>query len=211
MKTDDLMNMLANNAGPAPKALALKSLSPALLLGPLLAATIAISVLGLIPLQMFSEIAVWAKLSYATTLALLGGICMVRLGKPGVKIGLPPRLLPALAVLVALIGAGNYLNTPANEVHKALFGGSYLVCPWAILTVSAPALALALWAGRQLAPTRPVLTGAACGLMAGGLGAMGYSLACVETSLTFISIWYTAGILLCTGLGALLGSRFLRW
>lgn len=211
MKTEDLMTMLANNAGPAPKALALKSLSPALLLGPLMAAAVAVAVLGLIPQHMFGELAVWAKLGYAGTLALIGGVCLARLGKPGARIGMPPRLLPLLAALVALVGVGNYLSTPPEQLHQALFGGSFLVCPWAILTLSVPALALSLWAARQLAPTRPLLTGAACGLMSGGLGAMGYALACTETSLTFISIWYTAGMLLCTALGALLGRRFLRW
>lgn len=59
-----------------------------------------------------------------------------------------------------------------------------------------PALAALLFAARQLAPTDLKTTGFAAGLMAGAVGAIAYSFACPETSLTFVAIWYTAGIVL---------------
>ena len=44
-----------------------------------------------------------------------------------------------------------------------------------------------------------------------GLAAFAYSLGCTEGSLTFVSIWYTAGVALATAFGALIGPRVLRW
>ncbi|MEY3253450.1 MAG: hypothetical protein RL227_2423, partial [Pseudomonadota bacterium] len=79
------------------------------------------------------------------------------------------------------------------------------------LGLSLPALAAAMWALRGLAPTHPAQAGAAAGLFAGALGAFGYSLACDELALPFIAAWYTLGVLLTAGLGALLGPRVLRW
>jgi hypothetical protein len=75
----------------------------------------------------------------------------------------------------------------------------------------AAALAAALWALRGLAPTRPRAAGGAAGLLAGAVGAAGYSLACPEASPGFVAAWYTLGIALTGGLGALLGPRLLRW
>jgi hypothetical protein len=41
--------------------------------------------------------------------------------------------------------------------------------------------------------------------------ALGYSFACPETSLTFVAIWYTAGIVLAGLVGRVLGPVVLRW
>lgn len=77
--------------------------------------------------------------------------------------------------------------------------------------LSAPALAAVLWAMRGLAPTRPRTAGFAAGLLAGSLGALGYALYCPELSPLFVLVWYTLGILIPAGLGALLGPLLLRW
>ena len=69
----------------------------------------------------------------------------------------------------------------------------------------------AFWALRGLAPTRPRAAGLAAGLLAGAVGATGYALSCSELSMAFVAIWYTLGIALAGGLGALLGPRLLRW
>jgi len=64
---------------------------------------------------------------------------------------------------------------------------------------------------RQLAPTRLAIAGAAAGLLAGGVGASVYGLYCGETAATFVVIWYTLGIAAGAALGAVIGSRLLRW
>ncbi|GAP39034.1 NrsF family protein [Piscinibacter sakaiensis] len=49
------------------------------------------------------------------------------------------------------------------------------------------------------------------GLLARALGAFGYSLACPESRLAFVAVWYTMGVLFTGLLGAALGARLLRW
>ena len=65
--------------------------------------------------------------------------------------------------------------------------------------------------GSGSATTRPVAAGAAAGLLAGALGALGYALACAELALPFVAAWYTLGVLMTAALGAALGPRLLRW
>lgn len=83
MKTDQLITLLANQAGPAPKALAAKRLLPASMAGGLLAAALVVGVLGLIPNTMLAEPGPWIKLGYAGALALATAWLLSRVGKPG--------------------------------------------------------------------------------------------------------------------------------
>jgi hypothetical protein len=55
------------------------------------------------------------------------------------------------------------------------------------------------------------MAGFSGGLLAGAIGAAGYSLACPESSAAFVAIWYTLGILLTGVVGAAIGDRVLRW
>ena len=79
-----------------------------------------------------------------------------------------------------------------------------------VARLAAPVLAGLLWAWRGLAPTRSRAAGAAAGLLAGALGAPGYTLACTEDCTASIAVWYGAGIAVTGGLGAALGPRVLR-
>jgi hypothetical protein len=80
-----------------------------------------------------------------------------------------------------------------------------------VLLLSLPILGGLLWALRRLAPTRLALAGGTAGLAAGAWAACLYCLHCPETSAVFVLTWYSLGIALATGLGALLGPRLLRW
>jgi hypothetical protein len=64
---------------------------------------------------------------------------------------------------------------------------------------------------KGLAPTRLRLAGAAAGLLAGTTGALVYCLHCPELEAPFLGFWYLLGMLIPTAVGALLGSRLLRW
>jgi hypothetical protein len=92
-----------------------------------------------------------------------------------------------------------------------MLGGSWEVCSASIAALSVPLLAALLWMLRGMAPTRPALVGASAGLMAGAMASLVYSLHCIETAYAFVAVWYVAGIAVMTGVGALLGSRLLRW
>jgi hypothetical protein len=211
MKTDDLLNMLSSQLEPAPRAVALNTLLPVAVLGCAIAGFLAIIILGRIPPFMLYDSAVWVKMSYALALTLTAGSLITQLGKPGVAIGKAKIVLPLIFLSMEITGTISYFLTPAEHQKVAFFGHSWLICPWLILGLSLPALFGSLWAAKQLAPTRLRLTGAACGLFAGAIGALGYAFACTEAALTFIAIWYTLGITLSAVLGAILGPKFLRW
>jgi hypothetical protein len=211
MKTNDLIGALATGAGPAPRAVALLRLAPVALGGLLAAALGALGLLGGVPADMWFGPALWTKLAYAGALVLAAGWLAARLGRPAADARTAQRAVLAVVGLMALAGVAAYAATPPAGRGVALFGHSWLRCPWAVLGLSLPALAGAFWALRGLAPTRPRAAGLACGLFAGALGAAGYALACTEQSPTFIALWYSAGIAMSAAIGAGLGPRLLRW
>jgi hypothetical protein len=90
-------------------------------------------------------------------------------------------------------------------------GKSALYCPWRIAILSLPIFAGICIALRSLAPTRLRAAGAAAAFIAGACAAILYGLACNETSALFVLTWYSLGISLATGVGALLGPRLLHW
>lgn len=211
MKTDALIDMLARDAGPAPRALVARRLSPAAAAGLLVSAAIAIAWFGAIPAQMFATAVPWTKMAYAGALALAAGWLTARLSRPAAPIAQPRRVTVLVLLSMALVGSVSLASTPAGSRMDAVFGESWLTCPWSVLALSVPALAASLWAVRGLAPTQPRAAGFAAGLLAGSVGAFGYSLSCPEASPAFVAIWYTLGIAFTGALGAALGPRVLRW
>jgi hypothetical protein len=211
MKTDDLINMLSHEAGSAPKVSVAKRLLPAALAGGVIAASVVLTILGLIPNEMFLEPGPWIKIAYASTLAMAAAWLVSRLGKPGASGTQAIYAVLGVVLIMVFSGLMSYLGTPESERAAALMGHSWLVCPWAILGLSLPVMAGAFWAMKGLAPTHLPLAGAACGLFSGAVAALAYALACTEPAAPFIAIWYTLGIALCGALGALLGPKLLNW
>ncbi len=211
MKTDDLIVMLAQGAGAAPRAVAARRLLPSAALGLVASALLALLLLGWVPAALYVEVAPWFKLVYAGLLALAAAWLAARLGRPLPRTGGPLVAVAVVLLAAASVGLGSWMQMPQDERMPALMGHSAVTCPFNVLALSLPALAAALWALRGLAPTRPLAAGAAAGLFAGALGAFGYALACDELALPFVAAWYTLGVLMTAGLGALLGPRLLRW
>lgn len=211
MKTEALIDMLARDAGPVPRALAARRLSPAAAAGLLASALIAITWFGIIPAQMFATAVPWTKMAYAGALALAAGWWTARLSRPAAPIALPRRVTVLVLLAMVVVGGLSLASTPAGARLDAVLGESWSTCPWSVLVLSLPALAGSLWAVRGLAPTRPGAAGFAAGLLAGSVGAFGYSLSCPEASPAFVAIWYTLGIAFTGAVGAVLGPRVLRW
>lgn len=211
MKTDDFIGMLSTGAGPALRVRFASRLAPVLAAGFLASASGALLSLGPVPSAMLGGAALWTKLVYAAAIAL----ACVWLARQLCRPGAPARLagVAALVVVAAMLIAGlaSLLATPAPERLRHLLGATALRCPWVIMGLALPALALLLRVLRESGPTRPALAGFAAGLLAGAVGAEGYALACLEESIAFIALWYSAGILLTGLLGAALGARLLRW
>ena len=138
MKTVDLINLLSSEAGPAPKVSMARRLVPAALLGGLIAAILVLAVLGLIPQTMFAEPGPWIKITYASALAFAAAWLVARLGKPGASGQQAFLAVLGVVGVMAMAGIISYLGTPESERAAALMGHSWLVCPWAILSLSLP-------------------------------------------------------------------------
>jgi hypothetical protein len=177
---------------------------------PVLVAFVA-KVEGLVPMSRWPESATLWKAGYAVLLASAGAWLLHRAGRPGAGVTVPVTALVVLLGVAVLTGAVDWLNAPAGMKTGKLMGHSALVCPVAILVMSLPMQVAAILAARRLAPVRPGLAGLAAGLVAGGVAALAYGLACTEGALVFVAVWYSAGMVLSGLAGWAIGRRVLCW
>jgi hypothetical protein len=214
MKTEDLIAALAETSQPAPKMSApRRRILPPFLIGVVLAFVLASLWLGLAPMNLAAvQPGFWLKLGYSTALGGLGLVLAARLSRPGARVDLVlTGGAIALVALILIIGTLQLVNLAPAERMPMMMGQSGKLCPWLIATVAAPIYIAIVIGLRGLAPTRPALAGAAAGLAAGGIGGALYALHCPEYAPAFIAVWYTAGIVVSTVLGAVVGWRLLRW
>jgi hypothetical protein len=92
-----------------------------------------------------------------------------------------------------------------------LIGNNSRACMTAIPLMSLPILAGALIGLRHGAPTRPALAGAIAGLLSAGLAATLYASHCTDDSPLFVATWYTLATALVAAVGALAGSKLLKF
>ena len=213
MRTDDLVAALAADAAPVDNARAERRFRDRLLWGPAIAIVLMLLLLGPRPdlaeamrLPMF-----WLKAGLPASVAAASWLLLYRLGHPGLRPGRSPVAALAPMALVSLAGALMLWNAAPAERPSLLFGQTWRDCLVNVSVLALPALALALWALRGMAPTRLVLAGAAAGLFAGAAGAFAYAFHCPELELPFLGAWYVAGMLMPAVVGALLGRLLLRW
>jgi hypothetical protein len=136
-----------------------------------------------------------------------GAFVVVRhLAMPGTSALSALALLPGLVVLT--LGAG------LDPSDYPLFGRTAVSvpsCMIAIVTASLPGLGILMFAVRRGLVTRPLLTGAATGILAGALGGAAYAIACKNDGAAFVLVWYGLAILVVGGIGAGIGWKWLRW
>ena len=125
--------------------------------------------------------------------------------------GWAPLIALAAFGLMLLLSGMEMSHTALSQMRSVWMGHTASVCSMRILALSVPVFVGAMVVLRQFAPTRLALAGAAAGLLAGGVGATVYGLYCAESAATFVATWYTLGIAVSTGLGAIIGARVLRW
>lgn len=212
MRTDDLIDALASDAEPTrapPRRLALVAA-----LGALVALVLVLTWLrpraDLMPAMRGGMF--WMKALYTAVLGLAGYLAVERLSRPtgGGRRGW--MLGGAALVVLAAAGIAQAMISPdVQAALRMLRGHSWHVCSRNILVLGLPMLALGLWTVRGMAPTQPVRAGFAVGLFAGGVAATVYGLHCPEHTFTFVALWYSLGVLLLAGLGALIGRWALRW
>jgi hypothetical protein len=181
--------------------------------GALVAMIGVVTVLGVRPDLQFAMhgFAFWMKWTYTISLGVGAIYAATRLARP-VPASLRGLWLLAIPVLVlAGIGIGELASSPSSEWLGIWLSRSWRVCPWLVLALAVPIFAGLLWSFRTLAPTRLRAAGAVAGLAAGAWAATIYCLHCPEVSAMFVLTWYSLGILLAAGGGALLGPRLMRW
>ncbi|WP_277981424.1 DUF1109 domain-containing protein [Sphingomonas phyllosphaerae] len=153
----------------------------------------------------------WMKWTYTTSLGIGAIYAITRLGRPTPFSLRNLWLLAIPALILTGIGVGELARTPSGDWLALWLGRSWTLCPWLVLALAAPIFAGLLWSFRRLAPTNFRAAGAVSGLGAGAWAATIYCLHCPEESAIFVLTWYSLGILLAAGAGALLGPRLLRW
>jgi hypothetical protein len=212
MDTDQLIRTLAaDNVHRAPRvgfvlALALLAAAPVALL-------IFFAGLGVRPDVMTAMHNPFFDLKFAVTLALAISAIMVslHLSRPEASLrGWAWLLMVPVGVLAAAI-AGEMMLPQRLPMMTRLVGSNSKICMTAIPLMSLPLLAASLFGLRHGAPTRPAVAGAIAGLLSAGLAATLYASHCTDDSPLFVATWYTIATALVTALGALAGSKILRF
>jgi hypothetical protein len=120
--------------------------------------------------------------------------------------------LMAIPVGLIVMGIASEMMMPQRlPMMTRLVGSNSLVCMSAIPLFSLPLLAAALLALRHGASARPAVAGAFAGLLSAGLAATLYASHCTDDSPLFVAAWYTIAAALVTAIGALAGSKLLRF
>lgn len=213
MNTDDLISVLAADVSPVDPAQADRRFFTKLAAGAMVALAAMFVLMGTRPdlATAAHSFMFWMKLLFPASLAVAALVALRRLSYPGMRLGRVPAAAALPVTLVWLMAGLVLLSAPAGERLALVLGETWIECPVSIALLSVPALGLAFWATRELAPTRPSLAGAAAGLFAGAVAALAYALHCPETQAPFLAVWYVLGMLIPTGAGALLGRRLLHW
>jgi hypothetical protein len=210
MNTDQLIAQLAQGARAAPPD-GLRAVRRALLGGALFAVVGTLVVVGPLPAPVFATFLPWMKLLPTALLLVLAWWWLQRCSRPVSRVAPVRRRVLGCWALLGALGLGSLLLLPQGARMPALMGHTWWICPCMLSVLSMPILLLMLRAARGLPVAQPRQAGAAIGLVAGAMAAFAYSLACSEPSPAFVAAWYSSGLLLSTGAGALLGPRWLQW
>ena len=211
MKTQDLIALLANETLPS---------SPPSWLFPLAAAA-ALAVTLIMVVQgwglhanlpeLLVSFSYQFKTLWVIALVFSSAVLLWRLARPAQRVGNGVHVIFLAWLAMAIAGAYSLIQVDASERINLMMGQSWWSCPLSIALLALPWLAVGLLYLRHMAPTNLGFSGAAAGLLSGALATGLYSLHCTETSFAFFSVWYVAGIVLSTALGAFLGRHCLRW
>lgn len=213
MNTEQLIETLSRDVSRVSRHAVVKRIGVGIVAGGFVTMLLVTATLGIRPdlhiaMHGFSF---WMKWTYTISLALGATYAITRIARPAPSSLRGLWLLMVPVLILAGIGVGELARTPSSEWLPMWLGRSWAKCPWLVLTLAAPIFAGLLWSFRKLAPTHLRTAGAVAGLGAGAWAATIYCLHCPEVSAIFVLTWYSLGILLAAGLGALLGPRLLRW
>ena len=212
MQTDQLIRTLAADSAHRAPPVGLV-LTLALLAGAAVSAAMFFATLGVRPDVMTAMHNPFFDLKFVVTLALATSAIAVSL-----HLSRPEALLRGWALLLLIpagllaAGIGTEMILPQRlPMMTRLIGSNSRICMTAIPLLSLPLLAAALIGLRHGAPARPAPAGALAGLLSAGLAATLYAAHCTDDSPLFVATWYTIATALVSAIGALAGSRVLRY
>jgi hypothetical protein len=212
METDQLIRTIAadnaHRARPVGLVLAL-----ALLAAAPVSLVMFFTALGVRPDVMTAMHNPFFDLKFLVTLALAISAIAVSLHLSRPEAGLRGwAWLLVIPVGLLAVGIGCEMMLPQRlPMMTRLVGHNSRVCMTAIPLLSLPLLAAALIALRHGAPARPALTGALAGMLSAGLAATLYAAQCTDDSPLFVATWYTIATAMVAAIGALAGSKLLRF
>jgi hypothetical protein len=213
MNTDLLIAKLSENVPKVPRHAVAKRIGTGLILGAMVAMIGVTTILGVRPdLEVAMRgFAFWMKWTYTISLGVGAAYAVARLARPDIRSLQPLWILAVPVLLLAGVCINELARTSPAKWLAMWLGNSWMTCPWMVLSLAAPIFAGLLWSFRKMAPTRLRAAGAVAGLAAGAWAATIYCLHCPEVSAVFVLTWYSLGIAIAAGLGALIGPRLMRW
>jgi len=147
----------------------------------------------------------------ALTLGAPSLLLCLRLLRPDARAGaLGYWLALPVALLLGSIAMELVMVPPVLWLRR-LVGSNALHCLTIIPILSIAPLAALIATMRRGAPMQPRIAGALAGLASGSLAALLYASNCPDDSPLFVATWYPLATLICMGVGALAGRRFLVW
>ncbi|CAN7319094.1 DUF1109 domain-containing protein [Phyllobacterium sp. LjRoot231] len=212
-RSEDLIARLTGELKPVSRMAVLKRVGVGLGISLVVSAVLMYFWLGMRPDMMTAKgtMPFWSKLIYTLALAVVGTWAIKRIGHPLGSIRVNLAIMGMLIVVISMLGFVQLAMAPLGAQYYLLTGESVTVCTFNIVMLSLPLLVGAFWVLHGLAPTRLTIAGAAAGLAAGAIGSLVYSFHCTESTMPFVAIWYTLGVLIPGLIGAITGRFVLRW
>jgi hypothetical protein len=212
VRTSDFIAALAADAVPEPIRLG-RRVAAALAIGFIVSVAIYALLMGPRPdiAEAVRTVRFNLKFVDAFAFALPSLLLTLRLARPDAK---PRALALWLLAPFVLLAAGvvvELIVVPSDEWLNRLVGHNSMFCMRMIPLLAAPLLAALIVALRAGAPLHPALTGAVAGAASAGIAALLYASHCPDDSPLFVATWYPLATLICMGVGALAGRRFLAW
>lgn len=213
MKTDDLITALAADAKSVEPPIA-RTLAVAIGVGALLSLAAFLATLGMRPdIAEAASRSVRFLFKFVVTLGLaVPAFLLVRgLARPDFKIDKRLWWL-ALGPALLIVGiAAELMSIPADAWQARMVGHNSFYCMVTIPLLSLAPFAAVLYALKCGAPANPTVAGAVGGILSAAIAATLYASHCTDDSPLFVALWYPVGFVLMAVLGAMIGSRFLRW
>ncbi len=213
MKTDDLVAVLATDAGPVDTARLTRATGLAALAGLALASGALVLTLGLRTdfAAVLATPPVLAKFALGGSVAGFAMVALQRSLRPGraVSGALALVLLPLAAIFAWALAT--LAGRPTGDWAGLVFGRTWGACIVFVTLYAVLPFAALLALARRGAPVNPRLSGFAAGIGAAGIATVAYALHCPEDGVPFIAAWYPLAMVIAGALGALAGPRLLRW